>query len=490
LKSKINSSIRRKLALLFIGLMFLTLLAIGVLNTFFLEPYYISRKSDTLTLIYDKLNRADSYEEIVNDDFERLLLERNVSDMIVVNEQVETKVASGRQEESNLKGILFGRLTGMLSEKSDILVQSDDYILQKITDRNSNSDYLEMWGQLDNGDYFLLRTPAAAIQESVQVSNMFFVYIGLIMIFVSGIIMLFFSNKITKPISELTSLSKRMADLDFDAAYVSGGSDEIGVLGENFNKMSNKLQRAITELKTANNELLKDIEQKVQIDEMRKEFLSNVSHELKTPIALIQGYSEGLKECINEDAESRDFYCDVIMDESAKMNKMVQNLLSLNQIEFGNDQVAMERFDMTALIQGVANATSILAEQKEVEIIFRETEPVFVWGDEFKIEEVLNNYVSNALHHVKYKKIIEIRIHRREEKVRICVFNTGDPIPEEDIENIWIKFYKVDKARTREYGGSGIGLSIVKAIMDSMNQKCGVINYENGVEFWFELESK
>lgn len=202
---------------------------------------------------------------------------------------------------------------------------------------------------------------------------------------------------------------------------------------------------------------------------------------------MIQGYAEGLQECINDDPESREFYCEVIMDEAAKMNNMVKKLLTLNQLEFGNDTVTMERFNLTDLVNGVVQSAQILASQKEAEISFLQTEPVYVWGDEFKIEEVVTNYVSNALNHVDGEKKIEIKAVRRDDVIRLSVFNTGEVIPEEDLEKIWIKFYKVDKARTREYGGSGIGLSIVKAIMDSMNQKCGVINYENGVEFWFEL---
>lgn len=233
-----------------------------------------------------------------------------------------------------------------------------------------------------------------------------------------------------------------------------------------------------------------DIEQKKQIDEMRKEFLSNVSHELKTPIALIQGYAEGLKECINDDAESREFYCDVIMDESAKMNNMVKKLLTLNHLEFGNDQAAMERFDLTDLVRGVVQSAQLLADQKGAQISFPQSEPVYVWGDEFKVEEVVTNYVSNALNHVDGAMKIEVKMMRGENHVRLSVFNTGSPIPEEELDKIWIKFYKVDKARTREYGGSGIGLSIVKAIMESMHQKFGVVNYDNGVEFWFELEEK
>ena len=223
---------------------------------------------------------------------------------------------------------------------------------------------------------------------------------------------------------------------------------------------------------------------------MRKEFLSNVSHELKTPIALIQGYAEGLKECINDDPESREFYCEVIMDESSKMNQMVKKLLTLNQLEFGNDVVTMERFDLVSLVKGVIQSASILAQQKEAKLLFNEEEPVYVWADEFKVEEVVTNYISNALNHLEGEKVIDVKlIHEPGNVIRTTVFNTGKPIPEEDLDKIWIKFYKVDKARTREYGGSGIGLSIVKAIMDSFHQKCGVKNYDNGVEFWFELDA-
>ena len=254
--------------------------------------------------------------------------------------------------------------------------------------------------------------------------------------------------------------------------------------------MSYELKDTISELKTANYELQRDIKKKEQVETMRTEFIGNVSHELKTPIALIQGYAEGLKDGITDDPESMEFYCDVIIDEANKMNRMVKNLLTLNQLEQGRDDTQFERIDITSLIRGVVQSLEIMAKQKEADIRMNTQEPVFVWADEFKVEQVVRNYVSNALNHVNENRIVDIRIEERDGKIRISVFNTGEPIPEEDIEHIWEKFYKVDKARTREYGGNGIGLSIVKAIMESFHQNYGVKNYENGVQFWFELDKK
>ena len=201
------------------------------------------------------------------------------------------------------------------------LEQTDTYIIQQVSDRFADMDYVESWGTIGDEYYFLIRTPLESIRESVSISNSFYLYVGITIILVSGLAIWIITKRITKPISELTLLSRKMSDLDFDAKYESHAGNEIDVLGENFNRMSEQLEKTISELKSANNELQKDIESKIRIDQMRREFLNNVSHELKTPIALVQGYAEGLKENISDDPESREFYCDVIMDEAAKMNK-------------------------------------------------------------------------------------------------------------------------------------------------------------------------
>lgn len=488
-----KKSLKTQIVVLFVGLIGLVFFANWCTNNFFLERYYVSKKEMTLRRIYDTLNKVEDPNDYLDDSFVNQLSDfctrYNMSAIILTDDFVPLYGTQNyRQQE--LQGRLWGYFMGIDKSEVDILEETDHYVVQKTTDFKENVDYLEIWGVFNTGYYFIMRIPMQSIRDSVNTSNEFLGYFIIIGLTVSLFLISWMSRKITMPLQELTELSKRMADLDFDAKYTSGGQNEIGQLGEHFNKMSETLEKTISELKTANNQLQSDIEEKIQIDEMRKEFLSNVSHELKTPIALIQGYAEGLKECINDDAESRDFYCDVIMDEASKMNNMVKKLLTLNQLEFGKDTVVFERFDLTKLIRGVVASAKLLADQKEARIVFEEKESCYVWADEFKTEEVVTNFISNAINHVDFERVIEIRIKKEKGKVHTSIFNTGVPIPEEDLDKIWIKFYKVDKARTREYGGSGIGLSIVKAIMDSMHQEFGVRNYDNGVEFWFELDGE
>ena len=205
---------------------------------------------------------------------------------------------------------------------------------------------------------------------------------------------------------------------------------------------------------------------------------------------IVTGLSGSGKSEVMKVFEDMNYYCDVIIDEANKMNKMVKNLLTLNQLEFGNSPVNMERFDIVSVINGVINSMKIKAEQKEINVLFEEKRQIYVWADEFQIEEVITNYLSNAINHVDENKLIKVEISEKNGIVRVSVFNSGKNIPDNELENIWVKFYKVDKARTREYGGNGIGLSIVKAIMDSFGKGYGAINHTNGVEFWFELDMK
>jgi signal transduction histidine kinase len=380
---------------------------------------------------------------------------------------------------------------GGIEENRDILVETDKYTLQKVYDDRMLDYYYELWGTLDNGSSFIMRISIQGIKDNVKIFNSFIPLVGCIIIILGVVAAFVMSSYISRPITEIAGIAEKMAELNFDVKYTGNDKGEIGALGESINNMSEKLEKNISQLKAANLSLQKDIAKKEEIEQMRSGFLSNVSHELKTPIALIQGYAEGLKDGITDDPESMDFYCDVIIDEANKMNNMVKRLLTLNQIEYGQDELVIERFDLMELLNSVVNANELRAGQKDISIEFvRKDDKLDVWADEYKTEEVITNYISNAINHCDYDKKIRVYYEKRPDTVRVFVYNTGKHIPDEDIENIWVKFYKVDKARTREYGGNGIGLSIVKAIMDTYGKECGVDNVDGGVTFWFDLDAK
>lgn len=490
-------SIKRQMIIAFIGMVVCLIGAMWIINARFLEPYYIKNKETEFIKMYEELQRGAKNntltEEKVSDHIQKMAEKNNILFLVLEYKSAnsdDVSIITNVHDKELLKKQLMGYLLNQAQKNGKILAKKKHYQIRQTKDPWTETEYIEMWGEFDNGENFLIRSPLESIKESAQLSNRFLLYIGALAMVICGLLVVLFTKRLTDPIRKLAVLSEHMADLDFDAKYPGGGASEIAELGENFNRMSRKLESTISELKSANNNLLKDIEQKEKLEEMRNDFLGNVSHELKTPLALIQGYAEGLKDGVTTDPESMEFYCDVIMDEAGKMNKMVQNLLTLNQLEFGDEDIVFERFDLTAVIKGVIASMDIMAQQMDATVNFKQQDPVYVWADEFKVEQVIRNYMSNAFHHLNGDKIIDVKIKTDGKQARVSVFNTGTPIPEKDVKHIWDKFFKVEKAHTREYGGNGIGLSIVKAIMESFHQQYGLKNYENGVEFWFTLDMK
>lgn len=487
-------SISRQLTAVFVLVTAAAFFLGWLLTTVFLEPFYIYNQEKKLTEMYDLINSAAVDNHFNDDSFMRQLqaecAESNM-DVLVVDVDSQAVLCVGTNPELT-KMILWDNLflrKNMVGEEI-VLKETEHYKIKIVYDSRMGNKNIVMLGDLNNKNLFLVRTPLESIQNNVSITSQFLVKLGVVTVTIFAFIIWLITKKMIKPIMDLVRISNRISKLDFEARYEGKGMNEIAVLGENINSMSFTLKETISELKEVNLELERDIQRKSQAETMRNEFLSNVSHELKTPIALIQGYAEGLQEGFLEDEESRKYYCNVICEEATKVNQIVQKLLNLNQLEFGQNMIEMERFDITVMIRNQLQLSSVLLEQGGIVVKFNGNEPVFVWGDSSLITEVFNNYLSNAIHYCEREKIIDIHVERIDAHARIHVFNTGNCIPEDSIPFLWDKFYKVDKARTRSYGGNGVGLSIVKAIMESMGQKYGIHNYENGVDFWFELDLK
>lgn len=466
---------------------------ICILDLTLFEKYYFSRKTKELQQSYTSLRTvmtASGYDrEAVEDEIIRINARYNIN-VFVIDGEWNMAYSSQSNAENTIRWIQDVLFSG--SVRKTVLEENDEYTILRAYDKITAMSYLEIYGMPDNERQIILQITIENIQENINAFNRFILIVGGFMLLIGIVVVYLISAGFTRPVKQLSDIAEQMSEMNFNVKYSGKDNSEIGVLGHSINIMSDRLERNISELKAANLELRRDIEINTRNDEMRREFLANVSHELKTPVALIQGYAEGLLESVNDDAESRNFYCEVIIDEAAKMNDMVKKLLTLNQIEFGNEHMDIEHFDVRALIGSVMRSNSLRTVQNGIEVRMEPGKPVMVWSDQIRIEEVLTNFITNAINHceeVGRRKIIEITIEPKDESVRVGVYNTGKQIPEEDIGRIWEKFYKVDKARTREYGGNGIGLSIVKAILDQFHAAYGVENRKDGVFFWFEVDS-
>ncbi len=486
-KNNVNNGIRHQFALVAIVLILGTIALVWVLNTCFIGVLYRNERTSTMQKVFDSIDnyvkKGGSYDESKTEEIERIAIKNNI-DIVVATP--DGRVLSSNARQNNLSNEI--RDVRLNVNEGKILISKQNYTIQLMD--KSEGKIIVLTGMLSDGNYIMMRYSMENLNAFLYLSDRFLLVVAIISAFIAFIIAEWFTERLTRPLVKLTNISQKMTNLDFSEKFVPNKRrrNEVDVLGEHMNIVSETLEETLDELQEANEELKKDIEIMDKNEKMRKEFLSNASHELKTPIALIQGYAEGLAEGMGDDPESREYYCEVIVDEAKKMNKLVQQLMSLDEIEYGIKNIDKKPFELTEMLNSLVNASQILMEQNDITLKNDISENVNAFGDEFVVEQVFLNYLSNAIHYCKNDKIITISQEVREDKVRVTVYNTGDNIPDEDIEHLWDKFYKVDKARTREYGGSGVGLSIVKAAMESMKNEYGVYNTNEGVAFWFELD--
>lgn len=501
LKNKIKANLKTVKAKLFLTLSLTVLLIIFFLifvNTFALEKFYLYSKQNTIKLVYEQLNdyyNGKDHGLDLESEMERIAIQNNF-DILIKDEDNITIYGSSKDFNSISNASSFDMSFKSKIYGAKILEENGKFTIKQQRDFRNGLTYVMLSGVLDNGYHLYIRVPVTSIQDSVKISNNFLLLIAGFVILISAIIVTVISQKFTQPISELNKIAKNMANLDFSHKYqISNADDEINNLGKSINIMSDKLEKTIKQLRSTNIELEKDIEEKSKIDEMRKSFISDVSHELKTPIALIQGYSEGLLENVNSDPENRKFYAEVILDETNKMDRLVKQLLELMKLEYGKREFNNTVFNIVELEKEVIRKSRVMLEEKKIQIDFQTEEQIMVFADDFYMEQVFTNYLTNAIKNARDidgKKIIKItnEITMEKNKVRVKVFNTGLQIDEENLSRIWNRFYKVDESRNREDGGTGIGLAFVKAIMTHYENDYGVVNKEDGVEFYFDLDLK
>lgn len=473
-------SLKKQIILAFLTII-LTITGIDIMcNRYLLDDYYLNSKENMLVTTASKIEK--NLEDIQDIDFlnniQRDCRINNLS-LLVINEAQVPFICFYNKEDEEL---IIKRLNMYMAEN-----KNEDYVLREVQNGALGINYLEICGKLSNGYHYIIKTPIDSIKNTASLSTLFLVYILIFLLPVSIMIILIITDKITQPLTKLTNVSKKIANLDFSEECKLEGSIEIIELSKNFNKMSNELETKIGELKTANANLKKDLDEKAELEEMRKEFLSNVSHELKTPIAIISGYSESLKDSI-DDPEDIAFYSDIIFDETQKLSRMVKEILDINKLELQTIQVSISKIKLNDLIQNILVPLQKSIDEKQISLKINIPKNCFIWTDEKLLYHIISNYLTNALDHVNKSGTIEITLELNKDKYILKVYNSGSSIPEEYLDRVWEKFFKVDKSRTREFGGTGLGLAIVKTYANALKQNYGVKNKNNGVEFFITID--
>ncbi|ABS21508.1 ATP-binding protein [Bacillus cytotoxicus] len=334
-------------------------------------------------------------------------------------------------------------------------------------------------------EFVFAMTSLQPVNEAMLVLKDYYVYALIIVFFVIILLSFYYSKIIVKPLIKMNRVTKKMANFDFTEKLPISADDEIGSLSSSINTLSVNLKDRIDRLNIANTKLQQDIERERQLERTRKEFISGVSHELKTPLSVIRSFAEGIKDGVSKDTT---YYTDVILEETENMNRLIVEMLELAKLESGTYKLEMTTFSIGDLIQQVYTKLLFSMEEKHLQVEMDIDCSIYVKANRNRIEQVVVNLLSNAIRYTPDTKHICIRVIDGEEKVKVEIENNGNPIPDESLQKIWDRFYRLDASRSRHTGGTGLGLSIVKNILELHHANYGVYNIDNGVVFYFDLQ--
>lgn len=369
---------------------------------------------------------------------------------------------------------------------------ADGSCIGKLTNPHNSYEFYVLASPGLTGAYqIVVAVPYSTIEQQARTVSITMALIILLVFIAVSIVVYFYVTQITGPIKKITEITQRMAvEDDPNLRIPSGGKSvntEVDASIESINAMYSSWMITKEKLAERSEFLLEQLHEKELEKKYREEFIAGTSHELKTPIAIIQGYAEGAKYSL-DDKETVNEYCDTIIDECTRMNDLVVNMMSLSNIQQNSDSLNYEDFSITDFIADDLASHSIVFKKHGIKVENLIHEQIIGKADLKKLPFVINNLISNAISYIGGDpKIIRVRYENIGLSYRIYVFNSGDNIPEDVLEKLWFSFYRHDAARMRNDGHFGLGLSIVKGIQDAHSEQCGVNNAEGGVEFWFDI---
>ncbi|KRQ86375.1 Alkaline phosphatase synthesis sensor protein PhoR [Caloramator mitchellensis] len=483
---KINS-ISRKLfiinAAIFVAFIISTMLFLSL----FFERFYIKQKiyqtERTLNEFVAGYKKAKTLDEI-----EKVLLESEENSntkIIVLNSNLVPKIFRIDGRDKVLRNRLLIDVVKNIGDSEMRFVRKSDDIATFFLSDNQGpiKGIVSVYNYNEKGEIIISATSVQPINEAVFIINKIFLYFIFLALAVVLILSYFYSKIITKPLVQMNKVATKMANLDFSEKCSVQSKDEIGSLANSLNVLSENLNNALTSLKEANAKLEEDIEKEKKLDKMRRDFIAAASHDLKTPIALIEGYAEALKDDIFDD-KNKDYYLDIILDETKNMASLVEDMLELSKLESGKLEISKEKFNLDKLVDSTVKKFIGPIQEKSIDLQLNLIENCEVYADWDRIGQVITNLLTNAIKHTNDNGQIIINMLRQDNKIKLEVENSGSHIPEDEIDKIWDLFYKIDKSRNRKFGGTGVGLSIVKSIIEMHGGSYGVNNTPNGVVFY------
>lgn len=462
-------SIKHKVTLSILGVTFVVIALMWLFQVIFMENIYVINKrndmhNDTKQVI-SMLEERDL--SIPNNQLLQMCYQKNYSIEIYDNVSGISRTFSPRGSQSLLSdaGLNKEQLKFVLS-----MLKEGEFYNQKIKSEFDNNFYLVATRQKYNGyDYtVVIASVLAPIKEAVSSIKNQLIIISVILIFVSSIVAFLLSRSITKPILQISNAAKKIANGDLNVQINVKSKDELGLLANNFNIMSKEISKS---------------------NKLQKELIANVSHDIRTPLTMIKGYAETIKDLTGDFKEKRDKQLDIIIDESNRLNILVNDILDLSKLQSCQQTLQLTKFNISQKLHDIVARFDLLTTNEGFSFYLNCPDNIFVIADEVKIEQVLYNIINNATNHTGKDKKIFINLENNDDKVIISTTDTGKGIKPEDIPFIWDRYYKPYKKDDRKGMGTGLGLSIVKAILTSHNFNFGVKSKLNvGSTFWFEIK--
>lgn len=377
----------------------------------------------------------------------------------------------------------------------NIQIRIDDFSEEPIIIRRKNQqmENIRILGIIDQGEhryYVSIKDRVRAVYDSFGYTVVILDIVFLIALTLGSIVMYFMSNGLSKPIQQLELVAQKIARRDFSQrAEENGKFEELNSLGSSINSMAAQIQEYIHNMEENKEKLVQQNMQQEHMAKARKDFVSNVSHELKTPLAIILSQVEMLEYLT--DKKEQEYYYASIREEIARMSEIVGNLLDITAIEHDMGKMEKKKISLNEVVSYMLLKYDALFHRKGIKVETELEEDCMICGDKDYMEQAVSNFVMNAFQHTESGNKIKITMKRKEQSIYVQVYNQGEHVPEEEIENIWKSFYVAEQEKEKEeengLGHTGLGLYIVRCVITMHGGEYGVRNVDAGVEFWFSL---